>query len=77
MKTLHITHYNVGATCTKDRPKNELAHILLIGGTHAKQGSEDARVRIVVHLTLNLIKSRTYSGAVFICTSVVNEYGRV
>ena len=34
-----------------------LAHILLIGGTHNKQGSKDARVRIVVLLTLNLIKS--------------------
>ena len=27
-----------------DRLKNELAHLLLIGGTHNKQGSNDARV---------------------------------
>ena len=35
-----------------------------IGKTHNKQGSKDAHVRIVVHLTLSLIKSHTYSGAV-------------
>ena len=53
--------HNVGAAYTKDRSKNELAHLLQIGGTHNKQGSKDARVRIVVPLTLNLIKSRKYS----------------
>ena len=47
-----------GAAYIKDRSKNELAHILLIGGTHNKQGSKDARVRIVVTLTLILIKSQ-------------------
>ena len=41
----------------KDLLKNELAHVLLIGGTHNKRGSKDARVRIVVLLTLSLIKS--------------------
>ena len=40
--------HNVGAAYTKDLPKNELAHVLLIGRTHNKQGSKDARVRIVV-----------------------------
>ena len=30
--------HSVGATYINDRPKNELAHILLIGGTHDKQG---------------------------------------
>ena len=49
--------HNVGAAYTKDLSKNELAHVLLIGGTHNKQGSKDARVRIVVLLTLILIKS--------------------
>ena len=49
--------HNVGAAYTKDLSKNELAHVLLIGGTHNKQGSNDARVRIVVLLTLSLIKS--------------------
>ena len=49
--------HNVGAAYTNDRSKNEFAHLLLIGGTHNKQGSKDARVRIVVLLTLNLIKS--------------------
>ena len=45
--------HNVGAAYTKDRSKNELAHVLLIGETHNKQGSKDARVRIVVLLTLS------------------------
>ena len=49
--------HNVGAAYTKDLSNNELAHVLLIGGTHNKQGSKDARVRIVVLLTLSLIKS--------------------
>ena len=31
--------HNVGAAYTKDLSKNELAHVLLIGGTHNKQGS--------------------------------------
>ena len=56
--------HNFGAAYAEDRSKNELAHLLLIGGTHNKQGSKDARVRIVVLLTLNLIKSRKYSGTV-------------
>ena len=43
--------HNVGAAYTKDLSKNELAHVLLIGGTHNKQGSKDARVQIVVFLT--------------------------
>ena len=47
--------HNVGAAYTKDLSKNELAHVLLIGGTHNKQGSKDARVRIVVLLTLSLV----------------------
>ena len=40
--------HGVGTAYINDRSKNELAHILLIGGTHNKQGSKDARVRIVV-----------------------------
>ena len=59
--------HNVGAAYTKDLSKNELAHVLLIGGTHNKQGSKDARVRIVILLTLSLIKSHKYSGAVLYC----------
>ena len=58
--------HNVGAAYTKDLSKNELAHVLLIGGRHNKQGSKDARVRIVVLLTLSLIKSHKYSGAVLL-----------
>ena len=58
--------HNVGAAYTKDLPKNELAHVLLIGGTHNKQGSKDARVRVVVLLTLRLIKSHKYSGSVLL-----------
>ena len=42
------------------------AHILLIGGTDNKQGLKDARVRIVVLLTLNPIKSHKYAGAVLL-----------
>ena len=60
------TFHNVGAAYTKDLSKNELAHVLLIGGTHNKQGSKDARVRIVVLLTLSLVKSHKYSGAVLL-----------
>ena len=52
---------------------NELARILLIGGTHNKQGSKDARVRIVVLLTLNLIKSHKYSGAVLLTALCVKS----
>ena len=55
----------------KDLSKNELAHVLLIGGTHNKQGSNDARVRIVVLLTLSLIKSHKYSGAVLLTNIIV------
>ena len=40
--------YSVGAAYTKDLSNNELAHVLLIGGTHNKQGSNDAHVRIAV-----------------------------
>ena len=56
--------HNVGAVYTKDLSKYELARVLLIWGTHNKQGSKDARVRIVVLLTVRLIKSHKYSGAV-------------
>ena len=59
-------YHNVGAAYTKDLSKNELAHVLLIGGTHNKQGSKDARVRIVVLLSLSLIKSHKYSGTVLL-----------
>ena len=64
---------NVGAAYTNDLSKNELAHILLIGGTHNKQGSKDARVRIVVLLTLSLIKSHKYSGAVLLTALCVKS----
>ena len=64
---------NVGAAYTKDPSKNELAHDLLIGGTHNKQGSKDARVRIVVLLTLSLIKSHKYSGAVLLTALCVKS----
>ena len=64
---------NVGAAYTKDLSKNELAHILLIGGTRNKQGSKDARVRIVVLLTLSLIKSHKYSGAVLLTALCVKS----
>ena len=63
--------HNVGAVYTKDL--YELAHVLLIGGTHNKQGSKDARVRIVVLLTLSLIKSHTYSGAVLLTALCVKS----
>ena len=58
--------HNVGAAYTKDLSKNDLAHVLLIGGTHNKHGSKDACVRIVVLLTLSLIKSHKYSGTVLL-----------
>ena len=32
--------HNVGEAYTKVLSKNELAHVLLIGGTHNKQGSK-------------------------------------
>ena len=67
------TFHNVGAAYTKDLSKNELAHVLLIGGTHNKQGSKDARVRIVVLLTLSLIKSHKYSGAVLLTALCVKS----
>ena len=63
--------HNVGAAYTKDLSKNELAHVLLIRGTHNKQGSKDARVRIVVLLTLSLIKSHKYCGAVLLINCLV------
>ena len=59
--------HNVGAAYTKDLSNNELAHVLLIGGTHNKQGSNDARVRIVVLLTLNLIKSQVFWCSILNC----------
>ena len=65
--------HNVGAAYTKDLSKNELAHVLLIGGTHNKQGSKDARVRIVVFVTLSLIKSHKYSGAVLLTALCVKS----
>ena len=65
--------HSVGAAYINDRLKNELAHILLIGGTHNKQGSKDARVRIVVLLTLSLIKSHKYSGVVLSTALCVNS----
>ena len=40
-----MAFHNVGAAYAKDLSKNELAHVLLIGGTHNKQGSKDARER--------------------------------
>ena len=58
-----MAFHSVGAAYINNRSNNELAHILLIGGTYNKQGSEDARVRIVVPITLNLMKSLKYSGA--------------
>ena len=65
--------HNVGAAYTKDLSNNELAHVLLIGGTHNKQGTKDARVRIVVLLTLSLIKSHKYSGAVLLTALCVKS----
>ena len=65
--------HNVGAAYTKDQSKNELAHLLQIGGTHNKQGSKDARLRIVVLLTLSLIKSRKYSDAVVLTALCVKR----
>ena len=65
--------HTVGAANTKDLSKNELAHVLLIGGTHNKQGSKDARVRIVVLLTLSLIKSHKYFGAVLLTALCVKS----
>ena len=35
--------HNVGAAYTKHLSKNEFAHVLLIRGTHNKQGSEDVQ----------------------------------
>ena len=67
------TVHSVRTAYTKDLSKNELAHVLLIGGTHNKQGSKDARVRIVVLLTFNLIKSRKYSGAVLLTALCVKS----
>ena len=53
--------------------KNELVHVLLTVGKHNKQGSKDARVRIVVLLTLSLIKSHKYSGAVLLTALCVKS----
>ena len=49
-----MAFHNVGAAYINTRSKNELGHILLVEGTHNKQGSSDARVRIVVLLTLSI-----------------------
>ena len=69
---------NVGAAYINDRSKNALTLILLIGGTHNKQGSKDARVRIVVLLTLNLIQSHTYSDAVILTAlSVKSKFFKI
>ena len=65
--------HSVGAAYINDRSKNELAHVLLIGETHNKQGSKDARVRIVVLITLNLIKSHKYSGAILLTVLCVKS----
>ena len=58
---------------TQKISENELAHVLLIGGTHNKQGSKDARVRIVVLVTFSLIKSHKYSGAVLLTALCVKS----
>ena len=63
----------VGEAYTKDLSNNELAHVLLIGGTHNKQGSKDARVRIYVLLTLSLIKSHKYARAVLLTALCVKS----
>ena len=68
-----MAFHNVGAAYTKYLSKNELAHVLLIGGTHNKQGSKDARVRIVVLLTLSLIQSHKDSGAVLLTALCVKS----
>ena len=65
--------HNVGAAYTKDLSKNELAHVLLIGRIHNKQGSKDARVRIVILLTLSIIKSHKYSGAILLTALCVKR----
>ena len=65
--------HNVGAAYTKDLSKNELANVLLVGGTHNKQGSKDARVRIVVLLTLSPIKSYKYFGVVLLTALCVKS----
>ena len=62
--------HTVGVAYINDRSKNELAHILLIGGTHNKQGSKDARVRIVVPLSLNYLN---HSGAVLLTALCVKS----
>ena len=65
--------HSVGVAYINDLSKNELAHVLLIGGTFNKQGSNDARVRIVVLLTLSLIKSHKYSGVVLLTALCVKS----
>ena len=68
-----MAFHNVGAAYTQNLSKNKLEHVLQIGGTHNKQGSKDARVRIVVLLTLSLIKSHKYSGAVLLTALCVKR----
>ena len=65
--------HSVGVAYINDRPKNELAHFFLIGGTHNEQGSNDARVP----LTLNLIKSLKYSGAVLLTVLCVKSFKKI
>ena len=58
--------HNAGVAYMNDRSKNELAQTLLTGATHNTQGSMDARIRIVLLLSITLIKSLKYSGAVLL-----------
>ena len=68
--------HSVGAAYINDRSNNELENMLLIGGTHNKQGSNDTRVRIVIPLTVNLIKLLKYSGAVLLTAMCVKKFHR-
>ena len=42
--------HNVIAAYINERSKNELAQIVLTGGTRNKQGSKDSRVRTELHI---------------------------
>ena len=48
----------------KDQSNNELAHILLIGGTHNKQGSKECTCMNCLCICIKLIKILKYYGAV-------------
>ena len=63
--------HNVRAACTKDLSNNE-AHVLLIG-EHIRNKDQKICVRIVVLLTLSLIKSHKYSGAVLLTAMCVKS----